>query len=39
MEDKLRQIIEMICYHPDFPQTAKTEILNRAAEAGIKFGD
>ena len=36
-EHLLRQIIEILCYLPDVPQTAKTELLNRAAMAGINF--
>ena len=35
----LRQIIKMLCYLPDVPQTAKTELLNRAAMCGIHFDD
>jgi len=31
--------IEMICYDPNFPQTTKTELLNRAAECEIRFGN
>ncbi len=37
MKEVLKQIIVMICYNPDFPQDAKTALLNKADECGIKF--
>ena len=34
----LEQIIVMLCYLPEVPQLAKTELLNRATFCGIHLG-
>ena len=36
-KELVSQIIIMILYHPDFPQQAKTELLNKAERVGICF--
>jgi hypothetical protein len=39
LRELLKQLIIMICYHPDFPQSAKNGLLNKASECGITFHD